>query len=234
MVVRSRRANAAVVFFVVSVLAACHGPSNAGTGFAPDGSRSRYAGNAAEPAATPTPPGYACPVPRQKVPGDYLLLQSLGTVSGTTYKAGTGGLSYWILMTFTKRVGPTPSADPTRPPNMKFLFYWGSYVMKNRHAGCFVLFTPLDGRPIFDTKYNGAAAGAPKFRHRSIPSTVLQEGFISSLVIEGLSEKGGAGKVTLLTSDRSFFTTGRIRLIGREVIDEAQAADIMQEMPRVP
>jgi hypothetical protein len=232
MVVRSRRANTAVAFFVVSALVACHGVSNSGPGLAPDGSQSRSVSLQVEPAATPTPPGYVCPVPRQKVPGNYLLLQSFGTVSGTTYKAGTGGLSYWILMTFTKRDGPTPSPDPTKPPKMKFLFYWGSYVMKNRHAGCFVLFTPLDGKPIFDTKYNGAAAGAPKFKHRSIPSTVLQEGFISSLVIEDLSKKGGAGKVTLLASDRSFFTTGRIRLIGREVINEGQAADIMQDFPR--
>jgi hypothetical protein len=230
--VGSHRANTAVAFFVVAALAGCRGVPNAISAFGPDGSQSL----ALRPQilATPTAPPHPCPAPAQKLPGRYLLLESFGTVKGTTYRAGNGGLSYWVLMKFTQSAAPTPTPHDPKPPKMKFVFYWGGYALKDSRVGCFVLFTPVDGRRYFDNKFNAAAQGRPKLGGRGTPSVVIKEGFISKLFIKGLSEKGGSGWITLLTNDRSPYTTGTVTLAGGRVISEDEAADLMRDLPHAP
>jgi hypothetical protein len=72
-------------------------------------------------------------------------------------------------------------------------------------------------------KLNAESLGFPNLNTSKYNLKLIDSGAISSMVIKGLSAKGGNGTMTLVTKSNKKYTTGTIKLTSRETggVDEA-------------
>jgi hypothetical protein len=181
-------------------------------------------GSTAGAAASPL----TCTAPASRIPGTYAELIAFGgTVRGSTFTSGKGGLSLWLLAKFVKATpGPTPSpgstATPkptptpvvTAPPGQPLYVYFGTYVLKKYGQGCALLIASVNGKTIKGQKGSGLAVGFPNFKSDTRPLNVT-EGALT-MTISNLGVTGGKGSAILANpKGGANIDTGTVTFVGR-------------------
>lgn len=151
-----------------------------------------------------------CTAPYAKVPGEYIVLESVGNFHNGRY-ASSAEFSSWTEVRYESG-GTRPTASPS-PPAPEYAYY-GTYKLdKHKQAGCAFLFVTQSGQPFPGLTENALTSGAPIVKVHFHVKVLTQQGPLSVRFTK-ITASGGKGSMTL-TQGGVAYDTGTIDLVGR-------------------
>lgn len=200
---RSRLGAPALVLMVVATLAAC----GAAIDSAP---RTLAYANGVSHGLSPLP----CTAHSVRVPGDYIVLVSVGTFHNGSYRS-SGTFSSWNDVAYTiGSVRPTPSP---RPPVPEYAYYGTYSLEKHRQSGCAYLFVTQSGQPFPGIGDNALSDGAPSIEAKHVRVKALSLRGPLTITLDNVSPGGGRGSMKL-TRGGAAYDSGTIVLTGRVAV----------------
>jgi hypothetical protein len=169
----------------------------------------------ASPATAIHAPKPSCTAKPATVPGKYVGMFAVGTLSGTTF---TSVFGQWSLLQYTKAVpaGSSASTPAPKPTPIPSWLYEGTYTMtKTKKQGCMLLVIGAAVKPdASGAATNGVVVAAPPAPTKKFSVTIGELGVLS-MKLTGLSASGGRGTATLLTPQLKTYDTATIVLSKR-------------------